>query len=443
MGNFVNIIHSKKMKIIALLLFPFLIISAATLLITNSKDEIKPASSPKEYFDTVKNQDNKTMDIFSPITKFNNLKENYTNLHFDAVTLDAHNDFLYQAYNKGADLGKRNKGTQSDIPKFNEGGLKIQIFSLWIPTNEMNRSYQFVVESIKMLKGFEKEYADKFEIAYHYDDIRRIVLGKKFCGLMGIEGGTAIGEDIDKIKAFFDLGVRYISLTWNNSNSIGVSAADEYKHNKKGGLTKFGFEVIKKMDEVGMLIDVSHFGQKGFWDVINTSKNPIIASHSDCYTLCPHYRNLTDDQIKAIAKTGGVVMINFHNDFTSKDAKGKTRTLYDIYSTQLDEISELYRDDPVKCFVEKQNFLKGKEVIGSVSADVILDHIEYVKNLVGADYVGIGSDMDGGIGTPYDLYDVTCYPLLTQKMVERGYTEPDIRKILGLNFLRVFKLVCG
>jgi membrane dipeptidase len=137
------------------------------------------------------------------------------------------------------------------------------------------------------------------------------------------------------------------------------------------------------------------------------------------------------------------VMINFHNDFTSKDAKGKTKTLYDIYSSHLDSISNLYSDDPAKCYIEKQIFLKGKEVKGSVSADVILEHIDYVKNLVGADYVGIGSDMDGGIGTPYDLYDVTCYPLLTQKMVERGYTEVEIRKILGLNFLRVFKQVCG
>ena len=156
-----------------------------------------------------------------------------------------------------------------------------------------------------------------------------------------------------------------------------------------------------------------------------------------------HYRNLTDDQIKAIAESGGVVMINFHNDFTAKGSKGKTKTLYNLYSSELDSISDLYSDDPEKSYIEKQIFLNGKIVSGGVSSDIIFDHIDYVKNLVGADFVGIGSDLDGGIGTPYDLYDVTCYPLLTQKMVERGYTEIEIRKILGLNFLRVFKQVCG
>ena len=304
----------------------------------------------------------------------------------------------------------------------------------------MNKSYDYVINQVNTLKEFEQKYSDKFEIAGTYDEIKRIVLAKKLCGVPAIEGGTAV-EKIDDIKTFFDLGIRYISLTWNNSNKIGSSAADESKKKIKGGLTSFGVQVVEKMNEVGMMVDVSHLGEKSFWDVIKYFKGPIIASHSDCTALNPHYRNLTDEQIQAIAKTGGVVMVNFHNDFSK--AKIKTNTLYDLYSSELDSLTELYSDDPLSLFVEKQKFLYGKKVKGGVSVDAIIDNIDYIKNLVGIDYVGIGSDMDGGINSPYDVYDVTCYPLITQKLAEKGYTEPEIRKVLGLNFLRVFKVVCG
>jgi membrane dipeptidase len=440
-GNYKNIIHRKRMKFFALILSPFFIISVALLIFFKNGDDKIPETT-FVMKDTTKNQNN-NMDVFSPVSKFKNLKEDFVKLHFDAVTVDSHNDFLYNAYDKGYILGIRNKESQSDIPKFFEGGLDVQIFSLWIPMKEVKRSYQFVVNEIKLLKDFESENSGKFEVACNYGDIKRIVTEKKICGMMGIEGGTAVGKDLNNVKTLFDMGVRYISLTWNNSNAIGTSAMDEYNKTTAGGLTEFGFEVIKKMDETGMLIDVSHLGEKSFWDVIKTSKNPIIASHSDCYSINPHYRNLTDDQIKAIAASGGVIMINFHNDFTTKGSKGKTKTLYDLYSSELDSLSDLYSNDPAKVFMEKQKFLRGKIVEGGISSDIILEHIDYIKNLVGVDFIGIGSDLDGGIDTPYDLYDVTCYPLLTQKMVERGYTEIEIRKILGLNFLRVFKQVCG
>jgi membrane dipeptidase len=380
-------------------------------------------------------------DVFQPVEKFKNVKEDYLPLHYDAIVVDTHNDFIWKVYDKGYELGIRNKNSQSDIPKFRDGGVDIQFFAVWIPMKEVKSSLEFTKKQIAKLKEIEKENADDFEIAYTYDDIRRIVNAKKLCGLIGVEGGTAVENDAENINTLYDLGVRYISITWNNSNSIASSANDE-NSGKKGGLTDFGKTVIKKMDDAGMLIDVSHLGEKSFWDIAALSKNPIIASHSNCYTINPHYRNLTDDQIKAIAKSGGVVMVNFHNDFTVENAKPKAKNVYDFYKDEIDSLVLEFPNDPVKLFQAKLQYLD-RAGESDITADAIIAHIDYIKNLVGVDYVGIGADLDGGITLPYDLYDVSCLPRLTQKMAEKGYSEIEIRKILGLNFLRVYKQVCG
>ena len=438
MNNIKKIFKLNSVMKILIVIFSLAVILTAVIF-SSGNTSFRKATATQNPKDTIKNP-NQNMDIFSPVTKFGNPKTDYAKIHFDAVILDSHNDFLYQVFAHGADLGIRNPKTQSDIPKFREGGINVQLFSIWIPEEEMDKSYDYVINQVNTLRDFEKKYLDKFEIAYNYDDIKRIVLSKKLCGIPVIEGGTAV-EKVDDINTFFNLGIKYISLTWNNSNKIGSSAADESKKKIKGGLTPFGIEVVRRMDEVGMLIDVSHLGERSFWDVIKYSKNPIIASHSDCAALNPHYRNLKDDQIQAIAKTGGVIMVNFHNDFSK--AKIKSKTFYDLYSEVLDSLTDLYGSDPVTLFLEKQKFLSGKKVSGGVSIDAVIDNIDYIKNLVGVDYIGIGSDMDGGINSPYDVYDVTCYPLITEKLAERGYSESEIRKILGLNFLRVFRQVCG
>ncbi|MFC2093194.1 dipeptidase [Bacteroidota bacterium] len=349
------------------------------------------------YLDSIYKLDStKDMDIFQLKMKFDNLEENYLELHYDAFLVDTHNDFIWQVYKKGVDFGRDNRSTQSDLPKLLEGGVDVQVFAIWIPTNKVRQSYSFTKGQIDRLRKIEEENSERFEIAESFEDMKKILEVKKVCGLIGIEGGTAIENNLDNINEFFNLGVRYIGLTWNNSNNIGTSAKDESKSGREGSLTEFGFEVVKRMDEVGMLIDVSHLGEGAFWDVIETTKNPIIASHSNCYAIHPHYRNLTDEQIKAIADGGGVIDVNFHNGF-----------------------------------------------LGAATVDKIVDHIDYLKELVGVDYIGIGSDFDGGINAPADLYDATQYPEITRELVKRGYTEEEIRKILGLNFIRVFKQVCG
>ena len=362
------------------------------------KEETAAGYSLKFYYlDSINKSDSiKDMGIFQLNKKFDNLEENYLELHHDAILVDSHNDFIWQVYKKGVDFGRDNRSTQSDLPKFIEGGVDVQVFAVWIPTNKVRQSYAFTIAQVDRLKGIEEENIEEFEFAYSYEDMKRILEEKKVCGLIGIEGGTAIENNLDNINEFYELGVRYIGLTWNNSNNIGTSARNEHKKGIEGGLTEFGVEVVKRMNEVGMLIDVSHLGEDTFWDVIEVTKNPIIASHSNCYSIHPHYRNLNDEQIKAIADGGGVIDVNFHNGF-----------------------------------------------LGAATVDKIVDHIDYIKEFVGVDYVGIGSDFDGGINPPVDLYDATQYPELTRELVERGYTEEEIRKILGLNFIRVFKQVCG
>jgi len=371
-------------------------------------------------------------------------KINYLQLHYDAVLVDTHNDFIWKVFDKGAVFGQLNGFTQSDLPRFKSGGLDVQVFAVWIPINKLSRSYSFVMSQIDRFKNIESENSSDLEFAKNYDDIIRITDGKKICGLIGIEGGTAIEKNLDNINTFFENGVRYIGLTWNNSNGISTSARDETERGKQGGLTEFGVQVVKRMNEVGMLVDVSHLSEAGFWDVIENTSSPIIASHSNCYSINPHFRNLTDDQIIAIAKNGGYIGVNFYDKFLDKDADmNRTLNAYQKYTAELDELNEKYGDDLIRYNEERDKFLSDKNILGGTSIEKVIDHIDYIKNLVGIDFVGIGSDFDGGITPPNELYDASTYPEITKRLVEKGYTPEEIKKVLGGNFLRVFKNVCG
>jgi len=361
-------------------------------------------------------------------------------LHYDAVVIDTHNDFLYQAFKRGADLGKRDNFTQSGLPRFKDGGVDMQVFAIWIPGSEEKHAFAFAIEQTERLKNFEKEYNNNFEVAYFYEDVINVLNKKKFCGMMGIEDGAAVLNDVDNVDKLYNAGIRYIGLTWNKSNRIGTSARDESEGRKNAGLTEFGKQVVKRMDKIGMLVDVSHSGEKTFWDVIENTKNPIIASHSNCYALNPHFRNLKDDQIKAIAERGGVIMINFLDDFINEG--GKNTRVANYYSRYKNEIDKMYAEsngDMVAFNMKRYQFMKENPIKGGTSIDDMIDHIDHIKSLVGVDYIGLGSDFDGGIVPPNEVYDATCYPIISARLFERGYTGEEIRKILGMNFLRVLK----
>ncbi|MBP9192687.1 MAG: membrane dipeptidase, partial [Ignavibacteria bacterium] len=209
-------------------------------------------------------------------------------------------------------------------------------------------------------------------------------------------------------------------------------------------LTDYGIQVIKRMNDTGMLIDVSHLSENGFWDVIDNTTSPIIASHSNSYSINPHFRNLTDEQILAIADNGGFIGVNFHDKFLDRNAdRNRTLNAYQKYAAELDELNVKYGDDLIKYNKEREKFLAENNISGGTTIDKVIEHIDYIKNLAGIDHVGLGSDFDGGITPPNELYDASTYPLITKKLFEKGYSEDEIKKVLGGNFLRVFKKVCG
>jgi membrane dipeptidase len=216
---------------------------------------------------------------------------------------------------------------------------------------------------------------------------------------MGAEGGNMVEGSMENLVTLFDRGVRYLGLTWNTSNAIGVSAKDESVRGKTGGLTEFGKDVIKKMNELGMMIDVSHLGETAFWDVANISSQPIIASHSCVYNICPHYRNLNDEQIKAIAKSGGIICINFYYKFLDPGGSS-SQTIQNRYKRNLKDIEESCGTDYVMFNEQRYEYLINNPAKGGTSIDILIDHIDYIVKLVGVDYVGLGSDFDGGINTP-------------------------------------------
>jgi len=428
---------STKIKFV----FGFLLLLISLTFLVNCKSN--KAGDTEEMNRMVVSKDSTTVNKTESKDSLKNLTDVFR-LHYDATVIDTHNDFLYQVFKRGADLGKRDNFTQSGLPRFKDGGVDMQVFAIWIPGSEEKRAFAFANEQIQRLKSFEKEYSEEFKIAYCYDDAVKILNEKKFCGMMGIEDGAAVLNDIENVDKLYNDGVRYIGLTWNKSNLIGSSAKDESEGRKKTGLTGFGKQVVKRMDRIGMLVDVSHSGEKTFWDVIDNTTNPIIASHSNCYALDPHYRNLKDDQIKAIADRGGVIMINFLDDFINDG--GKNTRVANYFSRYKNEINKMYDEsngDMIAFNMKRYKFMKENPIKGGTSLDDMIDHIDHIKALVGIDYIGLGSDFDGGIIPPNEIYDATCYPVISARLFERGYNGEEITKILGLNFLRVLKQVCN
>ena len=377
------------------------------------------------------------------IIKFTDLENEAFELHYDAIVIDTHNDILMPVFLQGADINKNNPGTQSDFVKWEKGGLDVQVFSIYVPERYKSNHFNYVMKLIDRMEEYNRVYQNKFLLAKDYNVLMTGLNDGKICGLMGGEGGNMIEGSVDNLETLYSRGVRYLGLTWNTSNEIGVSARDETTKGKKGGLTEFGKTTVKRMNELGMLIDVSHLGETAFWEVIELSNSPVIASHSNVYSIAPHYRNLTDDQIKAIAKSGGFIGMNFYNKFLDPGANvSRIKSIQNSYKTGCRQYEQEFSDDMIGFNKKRYEYISEHKQEGGTPIDVLIDHIDYIVKLVGVDYVGLGSDFDGSITTINEIYDATCYPVITKKLVERGYSEQDIRKILGLNFLRVFKQVC-
>ena len=366
-------------------------------------------------------------------------------IHLESFVADTHNDVLLRAM-EGQNVLKYHPESHSDLEKFKLGGVDLQVFSIWVSPDEKEKKYfENANDMINKLDFLISRVPKDWGLVKSYQDITYNSRKNKMSCVIGVEGGHIIGRDISKLEALHDRGMRYLGLTWNNSNHIASSAKDEtFNRNSLSniGLSNFGSEVVQKCNDLGVIIDVSHAGEQAFWDVVDQSQEPIIASHSSVYAICPHYRNLKDDQIKAIAKTGGAVFINFYPGYIDSTFQQKAEIINMKYEVELGILAEKYDPLSNQYWFEEMKLLKHEKARIAPSINDVIKHISYIVNLVGVDYVGIGSDYDGVEIMPTGLENVSKLPFLTKKLIEHGYTIREVRKILGGNFKRIFKEVC-
>ena len=373
--------------------------------------------------------------------------QSVNSVHRKAILVDTHNDCLSGQVLEGRDISVLLSKGHSDYVRWKRGGVDIQFFSVF--TGETPRKkegfYQDALQEIDSLNRIILRHPDKFDFAIGYKEARKKVHRNKLVAMIGVEGGHMIESDLSKLDSLVAKGMSYLTLTWNNSHDWATSAMDESGAGKTliaKGLTDFGKQVVLKLNEAGVIVDLSHVGEQTFYDALEVTSKPVLLTHSSVWALCPVFRNVKDEQIKAVAKNGGVVCINFYPAFISKsfvDAKKYWEGLgKDSIRTVLQQLPA-YRDE-TEILSKQVNLLVQQELAKNLPGiKEVVDHIEYVVKLVGVDHVGIGADYDGIGFVPKGLEDVSTYPKITAELKRRGYSNQSLKKILGGNVLRVIK----
>lgn len=344
-----------------------------------------------------------------------------------AIVIDTHADtpgrFTDENFDPAGDAGKGHW----DLNKVRQANLGAEFFSIWVDPKKYQGKY--AIRALDMMDSVyetARKHPDRMMMSYSVADIERAHQQKKLAALMGLEGGHAIENDIRLLRTFYRLGVRYMTLTWANTNEWADSSGDIEKtdiqhHN---GLTAFGKQVVQEMNRLGMIVDVSHVADKTFWDVIAETRAPIIASHSSARAITNHARNMTDDMLRAVAKNGGVVQVNFNCGFIDQN-------YLDAFNSWNKERMEKGQKDAT--FSTEQT-----PPIARPPFKSLIDHFDHIAKVAGVDHVGIGSDFDGVDCLPQGIDSVADLPKITQAMLDRGYTPADLKKMLGGNMLRVF-----
>ncbi|MBN8664575.1 MAG: dipeptidase [Chitinophagales bacterium] len=367
--------------------------------------------------------------------------QKYQRIHRKAVMVDTHNDLLTAVIEKKLQLDSDLKGkTHSDLNRFLQAGVDLQLFSVWCDGEKQN-PFAWANREMDTLLAVAQRNPDKLIITDNLASMETAWKQGKLVGLFGVEGGHMIENDLTKLDQLYAKGARYMTLTWNNSTSWASSAWDETMQPEKltqKGLTAFGKQVIQRMNQLGMLVDLSHVGVQTFWDAMNTTTKPVLVSHSNCHAICPVPRNLTDEQIKAIGKNGGVIHLNFYSGFVDSSFKQKETAFLQAHARELDSLKQTGMQQEYAMSILTNKY--ADEVYNiRPTLDQLLNHLDHIVRLIGVDYVGMGSDFDGITSAPKELNDVTDYPLITKALLERGYSKKDIEKILGKNFLRILK----
>ena len=372
---------------------------------------------------------------------FSALAQPYQKLHRKATVIDTHNDVLIAVMN-GLLLDTDLRGkTHSDLARFAEGGVDVQVFSVWSSEKYgAGKGFAYANRQIDSLYAIAARNKDKMMVVTNPEELKKAVKQKKLGAMIGVEGGHMIEDNLQYLDSLYARGTRYLTLTWNNSTSWASSAADEAAGTVPGGkkgLNDLGRTIVQRMNTLGMMVDLSHVGEQTFWDVLKVTTKPVLISHSCAHALCAHPRNLTDEQIKAVGKNGGVIHLNFYNGFLDPDYPARRAAFQARHKAEIDALKKQdWNSDDIELHLHKMYPQEADALKPPLS--LLIDHLDHIVKLIGVDGVGLGSDFDGIESAPKGLDDVTSFPLITKALLEHGYSKKDIKKILGGNFIRVF-----
>ena len=366
--------------------------------------------------------------------QLNTQAQDYQKIHKDLLVVDGHNDVIISSILRGKDIGKRLTTGHTDIPRLIEGGVDVQVFAVY--SNDLKwktGAFKHANDQIDALEKVIAENPTKIALAKTTSDIDSLQKLGKIAAVIGIESGNMIESSVANLEALYNRGARYLTLTWNYNLPWATAASieDSKPAKEQKGLSKEGVKIIKKMNQLGMMIDLSHGSKKLFYDVLKVSKKPILVSHSNAAALMPHSRNLDDKQLAALKKNRGVIGVNFYSGFLDPEFENRVKALYAQFSgvsNSKDAVSKQYDALPAELKYQ-----------ADAPLSKLIEHIDYLVEKVGINHVAIGSDYDGIESAPQGLDDVSKLPNLTEALLKRGYSKEDVAKIMGLNFLRIWK----
>ena len=359
-------------------------------------------------------------------------------LHFDSIVIDTHVDTTPKFQDPGWSFAERHEDGHVDLPRLREGGQDAVFWSIYMGRTEgRGAAIREAVERIDAVHELVRRYPDDLALATTADELRRAVQQGKIASLMGIEGGHIIENSLPALRTLHRLGARYLTLThsfhtaW--ADSSGTNDVPEPEH---GGLTPFGEDVVRELNRLGMMVDVSHVSDDTFFDAVRVSSAPVVASHSSARAVADHPRNMSDEMLRALSRNGGVVMINFYSGYVDAGLVEPIRSLFRRLGPQIAALRDQHADDP-RARGTAFDRLLGEQEIPATTLSVLLDHFDHAIRVAGPEHVGIGSDWDGVVSMPQGLEDVSKLPALTRGLLERGHSADTVRGILGENLLRV------
>ena len=362
-------------------------------------------------------------------------------LQSSSIVIDTHDDTTQRLLDPNFDLTARHSDGNIDVPRMREGGLSAIFFSIWIPGKTLGpQAVKQALDQIDAVRETVRKHPDELILATTADDVRAAKKANKIAALMGVEGGHMMGNDLSVLRSFAVLGVRYMTLTHMENTEWADSSTAKPEHN---GLSDFGKQVVLEMNRLGIIVDISHVSDKTFADVLGTSKAPVFASHSSCRSICNAARNMTDDMIRQLAAKGGVVQINYHVGFLSQEFRDYEAAHPEVEKEIEAEVARRCGDKEACKLTAGDHIVREMmeaSKLPKVDWTKIVEHLDHAVQIAGVDHVGLGSDFDGAV-MPVGMDDVTHLPQITDALLKKGYSEADIRKILGENTLRVLSEV--